>query len=639
VIPSLGKGGIGVARRSRRKTKVELAPDDTDLLNLFWVIPVFRALHSTYDLRALFESKEATANPAFLYGFKALLRVLFRRYLQDFENDSFLRLRSDKRTRRAIFAGIEHNKIPATCEKAIGIVNLGNLLDSICSGKSQDELIAKIEAGWNEFIVPLESIFKSSVSVVPTISSMATKDAMLQLVGSQIIWRCINRMPRFDSWSFLEGGREEEEGQEATIRKQWDHAFPGFKSGLAFIWKGQHEMNLGEAATEIQCATGWSELADRMIRLREAIAKTEMELGISFDRSRIFQITKPPQKAVFGKLIRAAPQREFPRNEKLDQTFMWLDIQVIDSAASRIFCGVPAFISLLMGELLQRRGFKNKLEVIRVVHRTSRYISYAMLMERGSAIYDASGWLIFHKVTWREEKTAGAEYYQVESLLKRLRRQVHVSEPEISDKDLDDFRMFKIKQELKSIAPSLTENEIMSLRIEQLERHRNLSKAVLLVFLTRTFFEIKGLKVQMSFEDEHVLTGEIDLLVTNESTKELAVVECSMHLSFDKIDDFVREMNRKLESVRSSGDYSSYSNYTKIFSTSAETLRKIRSIKDVLSRLEANSIKVITVEDDILPSLPRQMASRVSSEIWDRSFAPDAEELDESSESESYRMY
>ncbi len=587
------------------------------LLHLFWITPVFQALHDTRELKNLLESKEAAQDPAFLYGFKALLRIIFRKYLQDFEADSFLRLRSDKRTKRAIFAGIVHSRIPPACEKARSIINLGSIFDNICSSKGADDLIANIEKAWTNFILPLDNIFQANVSVEPRLASKISKSALLQLIGVQFLWQYAHNIRRLVPHVFHETLAED--NSDRTRRQQWDHAFLGYKLGLAFICKAQRELELQSTIEAIGSALTWKDLAISSNRIRETLATSEAELGVEFGHSTILTSNGHPEKAVLRDLIQTPPKLQLSKDEKFDETFMWYQIQIIDSAASRIFSGIPAFISLLIGEIYQRRRSRSKVEIFRIMQ-GFHDVSYGILMERRDPFYDASGWLIFHKVTWREEKTAGGGYYLAEGLMRNFRKHVKVSELQMSDKDLTEFRMFKIKQELSNIGGSLTENEIMALRIEQLERHRKRSREALLVFLTRTYYEAKGFQVKPFFEDHNILPKkmEIDLLVTNEQTRELAVVECSMRISFDEIDNFVTKMNSKLQYIRDSNDYSCYSSYSKVFSTSAETLRRIRSISVILSKLTANEISVITVEDDIMRNLPSRIADKVSLEIWDQ---------------------
>ena len=100
----------------------EFLDPDRDIWDLFWIIPLFLSLEKLETIEKKLRIPHDEKKDALLSGFKLVLRVIFRAYLQyTFRDNDFLKLTEDWTTRRAFFYGLHAEKMPPSCEKAIRV--------------------------------------------------------------------------------------------------------------------------------------------------------------------------------------------------------------------------------------------------------------------------------------------------------------------------------------------------------------------------------------------------------------------------------------------------------------------------------------------------------------------------------------
>lgn len=126
----------------------------------------------------------------------------------------------------------------------------------------------------------------------------------------------------------------------------------------------------------------------------------EKKYEIRFTSTRCFILLDRPDKTIFETISNPLPQ-ELSLYDKVDETLLWFQFEIIDSAKSKIFSGSLIFISLLNGEIDYRlkHGNEEKLEVIRFKHQKEvPWFSYGILFERIGSHSVFSGWLIIMNI-------------------------------------------------------------------------------------------------------------------------------------------------------------------------------------------------------------------------------------------------
>jgi hypothetical protein len=577
--------------------------------NTFWILPLFEVLRDTRQFEAFRIKHKVSETQVILSGFKLLLRVIFESYLYDLECDTFLRLSSDKKTDRAFFKGVPPEKIPPTSEKANCIKNLHAMMQQVHRSKDFDSLGIGLERIRVRFISPLADVFEKNVVVDAKLSRRIGKNELLRYVAMFKLWvhaHAIDRLVPLRLF-FPELLKDP---KVISRRKRLDYILPGYKLGLAFLWYSFPGNRMDAPVHRIVSSKDWEELFSVCNGMREDIRRLESDVGIQFGLTKFFATRGNPQKTKFLPLIRRSSSPKLELNEWIDQALLWHQVEIIDSASSKIFSGSSTFTSLLYGEILARRkaGVRKKLDIIRFRHPGEPvFYSYGLLMERFGSISDFSGWLIFTDVGGEYTGLGGNEYLQAEKALRDRSRYVNVSELEIDMKSLREFFLFKIGQEL-SLLGSPSPTDIMRFRVDDLEKLLAASRGRLLEFVTKLHYEQDFERVQINFDDPSVFPrhNEIDVFAVSQSKGELVVVECSTQVPINRIDDLIDEMKTKAQCLKRSEKYGSFARYTKVFVTTKGSILGLPHRNQILAKLRKAGIKVMSVEDDIIPYLPKR---------------------------------
>ena len=581
----------------------------------FWILPLFNIIRGIEEFTD-YVGKEAANSRSTFRGYRLLVRRLLDSYLDDLQGDSFLGLTEDKKTVRAFFVGLPPDKIPPTSEKANLLKNLRTELQKIATSKDYGMLRTNLESLDRLFMSPLGKIFEINVEVEAKLSSRIEKGMLLDYVGADFLWlhaQDIDRIVPLRSSEF-----EEEELADPRVsswRKKLDYDFEGYKLGLAFLWQKLLPEKSTEYVPRLRKAKTWEELSEISNGMRDILFEIDKETGQDSLLAVLFTKKGVPEKTLFTQVIHTAPAPELSLHEKIEETLLWYQFDIIDSARSKIFTGSSTFTSLLRGEVAERRDhdIKDKLEVIRFKHPAAPgdvpTFSYGLLMERFGSISDFSGWLLFMEVGGDYAGLGGTEYYRTEQYLKVLGKYVNVTELEISLRDLRTFFLDKIKQKRKDVLDtSMTETEAMRFKLDDLNTRMSKALGRLLEFVARSFYEEQGYDdVRIRFMDAQILPNkyEIDVLAISKLKREAVVIECSTNVPIDNIDDFITEINIKTDSLARSTLWPGFS-FRKVFVTTDYNISQMRISSSLRDKFNLSGVEMVSIEGEIIPGLQKR---------------------------------
>jgi hypothetical protein len=118
----------GITNIMSQKNKAQSESDDflnpnRFIQHTFWIMPIFKIIRRIDEFKD-FVGKEVADNRSVFRGYRLLVKRLLDSYLDNLEDDSFLGVTEDKKTVRAFFVGLRHDKISPTSEKANLLKNL-----------------------------------------------------------------------------------------------------------------------------------------------------------------------------------------------------------------------------------------------------------------------------------------------------------------------------------------------------------------------------------------------------------------------------------------------------------------------------------------------------------------------------------
>ena len=579
---------------------------DEDIRIVFWVIPIFRAIKDIDRFRSFATEHDCVEEVPLLSGFRLFLRIIFPEYIEWLRFGEFFRFAHDMTTDRAFFTGVELDKFPNSSEMANIYKNVREMFEGIYHARTFKSLTEKLDEIDRRFISPLCRAFKINVVPNAALAGRFPKEDLLRFVAAGNLWYHAHDISK---WVPIRdapfGDILVERG--AKYRKELDFQFPGYKLTLAFVWNDLLGKESQELVAPIVKATTWEELNEvHAVAHRVAVDSPESVYGLSLGSSSFFRRHGKANKTLFGDLITSSPEPVLSPDDRIDKALLYYQIELIDSAQSKLFSGASTFASLLRGEILQRRTFGNRerMQVIRIKHPGYPWFSYGILMERFGTLYDASGWLIFLKVG----SPGGEGYLFAESMLKGLRDSINIRNLEVDEKTLRAFYVRKIKGHLGFSEEEVSETDFARFRVVDLERFRTESLGRLLELVAEAYYKLRGFDTTIYFDDTTILPNhwEIDLLATSQSRKQVIVVECSLQIPIEGIRRLISEINGKLDMVRKSSKYVEYDRFNKVIITSAEALTRLKNRKRVVAEVTKNDIEILTIENDIIPRLPKR---------------------------------
>lgn len=579
--------------------------DNPDIFipDTFWAFPLFKMMKDIPAFRSFLTSINMKDDGLALSGYKFLVREIVGRYMLDFERETFLGLTEDDETQRAFFVGIDYDKTSSTSEKANAVRNVKKMLQAMKKSKNMRSLEASMNTLYERFFMPLQNIFNESIDLDKSING--DKESILTIISLSRffdpVMRGMETEPEIDIFAGMEIVSPPDHAQEerlAKVNKKWELQFPGYKAGLAFILR--RVLDDEKLITDIVSAKDERALVQAMRSAEkriDEILKQKTSRGIPF--GKFFTIKNKADKEKLGELIHKSSIRDLTLNERIDQLLLWYQFEVIDSATTRLFSGGSTFRSLVRGEIAERRdhGVKEKMDVIRFVHHEDvPFFSYAVLIERFGTFSDFSGWLIFMEVGGDYSGMGGFEYTSTEQMLEPNKDSINIREFEISQQQLRDYFTAKQPGEVAQLR----------FRVDDLEKQKAEAVGRLLEFITKLHYDLLGYKTEINFKDSRLLQDrEIDVLATHAGKKELIVVECSTNIPVD-INKLVEEINGKAAAIRQKSEFNKFTEMVKVFVTTDNSVRGLRSGEEIVQRLVEAGIQVSGIEN-IIKNLPKRL--------------------------------
>lgn len=237
----------------------------------------------------------------------------------------------------------------------------------------------------------------------------------------------------------------------------------------------------------------------------------------------------------------------------LDYYFLWYEMDVLDKGDVRMFNGVPAFLSVVMGAYRLRQSFGNEDPiVVRVFkHPVTRFekgyeYSYAMLMEVYGMLSDYSGWLVFSDCAGEYSGHPEPECQMARKWLKRMEKDGEVKLEEIT------IAPNHFKRYLQENGRVLVETDrgltIMDSRevIESMREMISISRGKLFEYVVYKWLVSEAKYTELRGPGD--FKGEqVDCLGINDSVVD--VFECKVDLH-QQIEEVVRQVLVKQEAAR-----------------------------------------------------------------------------------------
>lgn len=215
-----------------------------------------------------------------------------------------------------------------------------------------------------------------------------------------------------------------------------------------------------EELEEIIC---WYALDEFFTVINEEIVKPMMRkfsIKLPFDSS--LKLKGEIDKGIFSELLNPegvddpeymSKNDENSIKKRLEQLFLWYDVEVLDTQKITLFSGVPAFITMLSGSVnLKKMEDGDKVLVRRIKHPANGGYdySYAILIGVYGVIYDASGWIVFFDCATDYSGAGSSDHEMAEMFIEEFSRKELVEVKEIIvDKEI--FKKFLVEKSTSTV--------------------------------------------------------------------------------------------------------------------------------------------------------------------------------------------
>lgn len=354
---------------------------------------------------------------------------------------------------RARFVGINIDDIPNTCEKTIFIKNIWEKTKKTRNSTSWDEITASIK-DIVELLKSFEKIYENYVTPVNGLPKNYALNSATILKTYIFLNDLQHGVPLAYIVPILKSDMTE---------KRVERSYTGYAYTLQYLWYkllGEQKF-LNSSLKDLHRAHEVYPLEEGENFPRFGFKPTRCKKDCWVSLDRFFGIIKSEiiehledelkKKSNFNKLFDALLVcQNFNKNliseyfvkyklkdpeylskedkksvyKKLDYYFMWYEVDVLDGSKASIFNGIPAFTSILIGNIEKKRHLANEEEifVLRFKHRVGEKCydySYGILIEAfgSTGISDYSGWLIFLDCATDYSGFGGSLHYGAEKCI------------------------------------------------------------------------------------------------------------------------------------------------------------------------------------------------------------------------------
>lgn len=389
-----------------------------------------------------------------LDGYVFFLNTCFRGLIDTIILENSFDIEEDYIFYRARFVGINIDDIPNTCEKAIFVKNIWEKTKKIRNSTSWDEITASIkdivdllksfEKIYENYIVPVNGLPKNyalnsatilktyiflndlqhgvplAYKMVPILNSDITeKQADRSYLGYvytlQYLWYILLGEQKFLNSSLKnlhiayeiyppEAGEKFSQFILKPIRRKKD-CWASLDRFFGIIKREIIEC----LEDELKKNSNFNNLLDALLVCQNFDKNLIEDYLVKYKLKDPEYLSREDKKSVY---------------KKLDCYFMWYEADVLDGSKTSVFNGVPAFTSILIGNIEKKIHLANKEEifVLRFKHLVgaNRYdYSYGILIEAfgNTGISDYSGWLIFLDCATDCSGFGGSLHYEAETCI------------------------------------------------------------------------------------------------------------------------------------------------------------------------------------------------------------------------------
>lgn len=497
-----------------------------------------------------------------LKGVKLLFGFVLDEHIRHIESGNGFTLKTDRMTQRALYVGADIREISSNSHRAKVLRSLRSSESLVVKSKTLSEYFAAISTEFKPWFIAIEKLWSKATAIVnPELNSWKKTDVRtLQIFSSLLMLLNIkNRLLGFmryeQRWRKLAKG-----GKKNLWGKEFAESFFGYKVAAAYLWDSfQNRYTPQVPVKEILAAGDWGDL-DYMYRevADGIVAKADGILGSSRENS--FHRTRKYNPIELKLMMKEA---EFKNGRKLydilDESLLWYDIELLDTAGRKLFTGVSTFVNLLVGAVTTKRNHSDNapIEVRRILHpggTGSNNISYAVLIPMYSNMADYSGWVVSLFCATDYSGFGNAMRKFAEDAILQFSRDIIIKDIDV---DMDQFRAYlkyRLKQRSrKGVWGYLTPTERETLYYsESIDIGIDLSAIVMELFMGAHLAET-GYNVKWQYRDKAVLQKfEIDVLAYNRDT--VQIIECSRHLPINErgIQKKLKEFMKKRELIEKS---------------------------------------------------------------------------------------
>lgn len=444
--------------------------------DIFAFVNIISIASKTEAFRCWVKNRHGIKNDDFCFeGYKFFLKTAINCFEYSMAYDDSLEIAEDLIFSRARHQGIPIDEVPNTSEKTVLIKKIRARTYKMRTANCWKE----IEEGIEEFN-KIVSIFKRIYDQFGISNLGFDKDKALMIASQQYAYHYLNDCrhgypsgarinPLIDFKITPHMLNKSYKGYVLTLQFVWESIIDGRPEDYPKIWS-LHDANTTDYVTgksELESIMGglyeseseeklsnenkkyeeddeasiWYFALDAYSRnlYEETFKNYETEINRDFSFYPLISIDDFDKKFISSLISkRGLKNPEFMIKDdkksvmkQLDVSFLYNEINVLDSKRSRIFNGVPAFVTLLVGAVNLRSNLtsRDKLQVIVFKHpdrggKSNAFdYSFALYLETSSSIADYSGWLVFIDCAGDYSGFAGSQLALANFYIKQLKSQ------------------------------------------------------------------------------------------------------------------------------------------------------------------------------------------------------------------------
>lgn len=546
------------------KHETDLKDFESKVEDVFSVLNSIKIISETDKFKEWIEEEHNINNFDRVFeGYRFFLECLFRIFLNSIIYNTSLNFNEDFIFYRARFVGVKLNKIPNTCEKTIFIKHIGETYKLIRKAKNFEDINKAIFQFKNDILYIFDEIFDHNVAVSSNLN--ISKENALKYMTMFYTYIYLNDTSKFIPSGYFVSILDNEIPQKYRTK-----IFEGYKYALQFVWHNLlSNKYYSTSIKNIHNSKNWSEANDifysdtentiertdldsffTKIKI-EIITPLEKELGVDLCFTKFLYLKNKIDKKILKSLLKSSKEPKLNQKEILDYKLLWYQIEFLES--TNIFNGVPAFISLLVGnaEIKSKFNEGEKAIICKFNHPQKSVagndFSYAVLIESFSnlGISDYSGWVFFFDCCGDYSGFAGSQYATAEMFIEiyEKRNLIEVQEIEISK--------IKLKEYIADKIVSGKKEEIIHELDKESKRRLNkdaIHEAKGLVLELITYYTLS--KKTYDLVDWNIKVNKDQLDIILETNNSFILIDCKYNPKNMNLNDEIQKLKRKLENFR-----------------------------------------------------------------------------------------